>query len=49
MASPESVTKETKGITDKISDYWILCIGVSKLRYFQGAEDWGVPASLVIR
>ena len=32
MASPSSVTKETKGVTDKDSDDWIHCIGVSKLR-----------------
>ena len=33
---------------DKVSDDWIHCIGVLKLRYFGGVEDYGVPASLVI-
>ena len=37
------------GVTNKDSDDWIHRIGVSKLRYFGGAEDCGVPASLVIR
>ena len=41
--------KETKEVADKDSDDGIHRIGMSKLKKFEGAEDHGMPACLVIR